>query len=310
MRKVFVSLLAAVAVVVLPQLLTAQDGGRPNWHRPDAKADGSAPRKTFPARPDGKFEGRHEHVKPDGVKSDGPKAYGFARAIFDRLDTNHDGVLSFQEFVAGLRHLCNAVAMRLPNQMFGRQGGMPFQHLAGMPFGGMGHAGAGFAAAQPWHTEVREFKETQTWHFGNRDVVETKSWRRETTERAESRPWQHDGPGFGDGHHARLTDGVKASTFPRHDFGKLAVRSDAKKPECKKPECKKPEAKKPETKKPEFKVSLVVAKAPAGKQSVEARLASLEQQQAEILSLLRTVVKSLPKDVRHDERRQDRRDRN
>ncbi len=352
MRKVIVSFLAALAVVVLPQLLTAQDSGRPDRPRPDAKADRSAPKKAFPARPDGKFDagkfaGRHEHANlgnQDGAKSD-----GFGRAIFDRLDTNHDGVLSFQEFVVGMRQLHNSFAAQWQNETANRPSGDRYQQFAGKHFdGGKRHGGWDVAQGHGMHHKHRGYGQGhgmhhkhhghgqghgmhhkhhgcgqgQPWRHEGHEFAESHSWRNDYREYGESRPWQRDGHEFGEGHHARPADRATASVSPRHGFDKAAVRPDFKKPECKKPEakcckqadiktpaakgCKQADSKKPEAKgykladgkKPEYKKPLVSSSvgvavtAPAGGRSLEARVASLEKQQAEILGLLRSIVKS------------------
>ena len=57
-------------------------------------------------------------------KADGPRVATFdARAIFNRLDKNQDGKLSFEEFAAGLRRIASdLLAMRAPTWQMPRPG--------------------------------------------------------------------------------------------------------------------------------------------------------------------------------------------
>jgi hypothetical protein len=55
----------------------------------------------------------------------GPRPPMFdARTIFNRLDTNHDGKLSFEEFAVGVQHLHQFLAMRAPRRQMPRPGVM------------------------------------------------------------------------------------------------------------------------------------------------------------------------------------------
>ncbi|MEN6451224.1 MAG: EF-hand domain-containing protein [Thermoguttaceae bacterium] len=155
MRRLLLGLLAALAVVTLPQLLAAQDGKRPDGPRPEFRRERPSPEAIF-QRLDQKHQGfilldklppgMPEPMKQMLKKADankdgkltldelkaamkahrpsnrpsmgeqrrgpgGPKAMEASdRAIFNRLDTNKDGKLSFEEFAAGLRQFREMVA--------------------------------------------------------------------------------------------------------------------------------------------------------------------------------------------------------
>ena len=88
MYKTVLFALAALAIVASPTCLSAEEGKRPDPQREPPKADRSK-------------------------ASDGAKARAkIARRIFDRLDKNQDGALSFDEFSDGLRRLHQAMRNR------------------------------------------------------------------------------------------------------------------------------------------------------------------------------------------------------
>jgi len=95
MSRLVAGLLTALAVVVLPQYVAAQEGKRPERPRHEAR----------PQQPNPQIK---QFERPD------PKV------VFARLDTNHDGKLSFDEFYVGWQHLCRfleaqAKAYPMPN---------------------------------------------------------------------------------------------------------------------------------------------------------------------------------------------------
>ncbi len=148
MQRIMIGLLTAVAVVVLPSYLAAEEGKPPRRPRSDVHRKGPNPEMMFkrldanrdkvitadelPAdmperfkkmliRADGNKDGeltlgelrkvfkhRRDGHKPGGAKS--PKQT--AKTIFIRLDKDKDGKLSFEEFSVGLRHLRHIMAAR------------------------------------------------------------------------------------------------------------------------------------------------------------------------------------------------------
>lgn len=92
MQRFMVGLAAALAVAVLPSFAAAQDGKRPD-HRPQPE------------------------VRSERPNHEGPNA----RAVFNRLDSNKDGKLSFEEFAVGFRQVSQMMQSRM-------QGGMKFAH--------------------------------------------------------------------------------------------------------------------------------------------------------------------------------------
>lgn len=148
MQRIMIGLLTAVAVVVLPSYLAAEEGKQPRRPRPDVHRKGPNPEMMFkrldanrdkvitadelPAdmperfkkmliRADGNKDGEltlGELRKMFKHRRDGHKAGGAkppkktAKAIFIRLDKDEDGKLSFEEFSVGLRHLRHIMATR------------------------------------------------------------------------------------------------------------------------------------------------------------------------------------------------------
>ncbi|MCD4726978.1 MAG: EF-hand domain-containing protein [Pirellulales bacterium] len=148
MQRIMIGLLTAVAVVVLPSYLAAEEGKQPRRPHPDAHRKGPNPEMMFkrldanrdkvivadelPADMPERF--RDMLIRADGNKDgeltlgelrkmfkhrlDGHKAGGAkppkqtAKTIFIRLDKDKDGKLSFEEFSVGLRHLRHIIAAR------------------------------------------------------------------------------------------------------------------------------------------------------------------------------------------------------
>lgn len=315
MQKLLVgAVVATLAIVALPQLLMAQQDGKwPDASRPDAPATRPAPpkfEKGPAAKHDGKHDGyHHQHAMLDGVKPGDQKAHGFAKAIFDRLDTNHDGVLSFEEFSAGLRQLRHAFAAPAHAQVAQKADGKQ-----GPQFAGHHPQGPGFAAGHPWQPQGPgpDFAQGRAWRPEGHVIIETQTWRREVREYGDSRPWQPEARQFAQERPLPPRHVLASMTAPRPDFGQAVPHPDFKKPECQKPCCQKPvcpkaacpkECKKPECTKPVAKAAdhKAAAKDHAAKKaavaSLETRVASLEKQQAEILSLLHKLVRSSSNDT-------------
>ena len=148
MQRIMIGLLTAVAVVVLPSYLAAEEGKQPRRPRPGVHRKGPNPEMMFkrldanrdkvvtadelPADMPERF--RKMLIRADGNKDgeltlgelrkafkhrrDGHKAGGAkspkqtAKTIFIRLDKDKDGKLSFEEFSVGLRHLRHIMAAR------------------------------------------------------------------------------------------------------------------------------------------------------------------------------------------------------
>jgi len=306
-----------------------------------------------------------------------------ARAIFDRLDKNKDGKLSFEEFQAGLREFHQFMAARAPmwqmpgpgemvrharDEMFaygagfaktcfakGPQRGHCCSHCGAAMKGPHHHGPEGWAKAGPdghrWtghhhghhdgmacHKHHRSHHGNMGWAaYGHRHHHGDMGWAKHGHHHhhgdmgwakhgsrhhgdmglAEHGPRHHGDMGWGDGPMQfagrEMADGYPLPEWFRNSrFEERREWFDGRQgPEgwqrpdgWQRPEGKRPETKKPAAQKPEVKMG-------AERQNVEFRLAALERQQAEILSLLRVVVSEHKskeiakggKDFRHGERK-------
>jgi hypothetical protein len=219
----------------------------------------------------------HPMVKPMGGASAHPVLN--AKAIFDRLDTNHDGKLSFEEFAVGVRHLQMFLATRMGEMKRPLWDGIRSMHeRMGQFQGQFGHPGMGPMGQHPGMGPMGD-------HPGMGMMG-----------------------GFGGGHQGPAVGRLRVEVTMGPDGAKKA---DACKCEgMKKPEVCKCGAKKGEPCKCHEKKAEVckcgakkgepckcgmkkheAEKPAAGHQSIEARLTALETQQAEILKLLKSVTK-------------------
>ncbi|MCE5268088.1 MAG: hypothetical protein LLG00_09405 [Planctomycetaceae bacterium] len=349
MRRVIMALSMAVSVMALPQCLAAADGKQPERPRPEMKRQQPAPRPRgadLERRGDakGKCPG-HQTQTPD------------AKAMFNRLDTNKDGALSFDEFSEGVRRLHRKIAMQArawsASDCFAE--GPHAAVRPGEPCGGnvfftkkprcVYQPGQGWAAQGqrgPWSYGMRHHRRHHfacamndgcrgRWHRQGhmtefrvsgcssctgecccpRCSRSSQGWRSHECmtcydgfhgrHGAWQRPYwafghqQFERPYCMEGyrHHyhqhamdgrfegrefSRRMDGFEGRQGPERPHHKDAHQGH-KKPEAKKSDAKKPEAKKADVKKPE-------RKAVSSDRSVEARLTSLENQQAAILVAL------------------------
>ena len=382
MHRVFLGLLTALAVVALSHYAAAQDGKRPK--------DGPPPRphaQSFDHHKGG-MDGHRMQMPP---KADGPRVVTIdARAIFNRLDKNHDGKLSFEEFAAGLHELhllfagmpvpgrqmpwpgngfwlsrdkmfaygaqfakscfakgsqhrhcpsCGA-AMKGPQHrgpngwakacQDGRQWtGHHHRHHGDMGWGKYAHhhhhgnMGWGKYAHHHHHGDMERGKYAHHHHHGDMGSGEYGHHHHGDMEWAEHGSRHHGGMGWENGpmHFAgrEMADGYPPPELfrgPRYEErrewfdGRQAPEGRQRFEGRERPEGKRPEMKKPAAKKPEVKMG-------AERRDVEFRLAALERQQAEILSLLRVVVseqktKEIAKggnEYRHGERKSHHEDR-
>ena len=133
---------------------------------------------------------------------------------------------------------------------------------------------------------------------------EYRSWHCSGAEWGEHGPRHFEGRQLADGYQPEWFRGPRYDQRREHFDGRQGPEGRQRFDGQRHPEGKKPEMKKPAAKKPEMKLG-------GDKQNFEFRLAALERQQAEILSLLRVVAsehksKELAKggkDLRHNERK-------
>jgi hypothetical protein len=225
-----------------------------------------------------------------------PPAFN-ARAIFDRLDTNKDGKLSFEEFAVGVRHLQAFLAARMGEMKMPLQRGMQFaREKMGQfqgPFGrpGMGPAGPmapmgmqpGMGPAGPMGP--------MGMHPGMGPMGPMGPMGMHPGMGPMGPMGMHPGMGpIGGKHEMKKPEGCKCGAKKGE-----AYKCGAKKPAVCKCGAKAGEPckcgmKKSEAEKP-ARHAHAVEKATAGNRSIEARLTALETQQAEILRLLKSGAK-------------------
>jgi len=216
MQRVFVSLLTALAVTVLPRFLAAEETERPERPRPERPS----PTKMFD-RLDANHDGA---ITADEI----PEGAERLKKMLIRADENQDKKLTKDEctkFFKALHAKRQAEGRSMPGQKsahHGHKGQRPPMHDAKTIFKHLDKDGNGSLSLEEFSIGMRRFYKKHKHH-----------------------------------------DGTQMDKGYKHP---------GKKPEMKKAECKKPAGK--------------AAKASA-KKGVEARLAALEKQQAEILSLLR-----------------------
>jgi autotransporter-associated beta strand protein len=175
--------------------------------------------------------------RPDGHRGPMPPMAGGprppmspARAIFDRLDTNHDGKLSFEEFAVGLQHLHQFLAMRAPMRQMPRPGvmmrhardnafayGREFAkvcfpghrpHPLGCPYCGAAMKGPQHRGPAAW-SMANACPGCRQWlgqHYG-RGPGHAGGGPRDGMQQAAFGPWQHGGMGWGErgpGQHGQM----------------------------------------------------------------------------------------------------------
>jgi len=238
-----------------------------------------------------------------------------ARAIFNRLDKNQDGKLSFDEFYTGFRHLRQAVSARVG------QWQQPMKNIG--PKFAQQHFSKGFKPQGPkanWqrpHHGKNPYAMSMMLHGQNKFAACSycfhcmKAWMGQQ----HRGPYMHFGMKPGPRPGPQMHRGMKPGPHPGMQFGmnpwqkpmrqpawgqghpgvkKYAMKPEGKKKELQKVECpktqkpgkkdKKPELKKPESKKPAPTQLNVKVQSDRKIREIEARLTAVENQQKVILA--------------------------
>jgi hypothetical protein len=272
MHKILSSVLTALAVVLLPQWVAAQEGKRPDGPRPEMRRQQPNPEVMF-KRLDANGDGV---ITPNEIPAGAPERL---KQLLKRADRNGDKKLALTELTEAMKRLPPMGATRggppgpPPQRADGRPGGWPM-----LPPAGWGPQGGPSPRTHAWGGPNFGSKGKQPQAKGKHEAVKG--------------PWQKSGAcplaKKGVCPLAKKTE-AKAPAVKKHEAKKHeakkheAKKHEAKKHEARKPEARKPEAKKHEAKRPEVKVEVKVT---AKKKAIEAKLAALEKEKAATIDSL------------------------
>ena len=291
MHKILFSVLTALAVVLLPQLVAAQEGKRPDGPRPEMRRQQPNPEVMFK-----RLDANHDGViTPDEIPAGAPERL---KQLLKRADRNGDKKLALAELTEAMKRLPPMGATRggppgqPPQRAVTRPVGRPMMPPPGLRPGSgpsprphaWGGPNAGSMSKQPQAKGMHGGKGPQAkgMHHGKhhhgkcmhdgkhhqaKGMHGGKGPQAKGRHEAVKGPWQKSG----------VRPSAKKGVCP------LAKKPEATAPAARKHEARKPEAKRPEAKKREVKVEVKVT---ADKKAIEAKLASLEREKAATINSL------------------------